>query len=77
MAEEKKPKERKYIIVCSKFIDANSASLPCSGQIATNSKLIAYTLYYFWNKWSYKYYGSMAVSLYKRKIRGLYEAIKR
>ena len=76
-AEDKKPKERKYIVVCRKFEEASSASLPCSGQVATNSRLLAYALYYFWNKWSYKHYKSMAVMLCKRNEKGLYDAIKR
>ena len=69
--------ERKYIVACVKFGDYSAAACPCSGQIATNSRLIAEFLYRRWRKFSYKYYGSIAVSLYRRNEKGLYDAIKR
>ena len=77
MAKRKIPKERKYLIACRKFNSANAASLPISGQIATNSKLLANTFYFFLNRWSYRHYGTMEVSLYERREKGLYYVIKR
>ena len=76
---------RKYIISCSKFNGVNASGIPCVGQIATNSKLLAYFLYRRWNKFSKKYlhgddenFGyTIAVSLYKRNMEGRYDAIKR
>lgn len=76
---------RKYIVSCSKFDEVNASGVPCVGQIATNSKLLAYFLYRRWNKFSMKYlhgdddnFGyTIAVSLYKRNKDGLYNAIKR
>ena len=76
---------RKYIVSCSRFDDVNASGVPCIGQIATNSKILAYFLYRRWNKFSKKYlhedddnFGyTIAVSLYKRNKEGLYTAIKR
>lgn len=76
---------RKYIVSCRIFEEVNASGVPCVGQIATNSRLIAYYLYRRWNKFSMKHlhddddnYGyTIAVSLYKRKENGLYETIKR
>ena len=76
---------RKYIVSCSKFDDVNASGVPCVGQIATNSKILAYFLYRRWNKFSKKHlheddknFGyTIAVSLYKRNKEGLYNAIKR
>lgn len=71
-------KERKYIVVSQKFVGVSSAAIPCDGQIATNSKLLAYILYRKWRRFSLHHEGySIAVSLYKRNERGLYDAIKR
>lgn len=70
-------KDRKYIICCRKFEYISSAAIPCSGQIATNSKLFAKILYKALRKWSYKYYGSMCVMLMKRNEKGTYNAIER
>lgn len=76
---------RKYIVSCCKFDGVNASGVPCVGQVATNSKLLAYFLYRRWNKFSMKYlhedednFGyTIAVSLYKRNKEGLYNAIKR
>ena len=75
--EMPKLQERKYIIVSRKFEYISSAAIPLDGQIATNSKILAYILYYLLNKWSYKYYGSIGVILEKRNKDGLYDTIKR
>lgn len=72
--------ERKYIVVSRKFDGVSAAACPCVGQIATNSKLIAYFLYRRWNKWAYKNRNdgyTIAVMLVKRNNKGLYDAIKR
>lgn len=76
---------RKYIVSCSKFEGVNASGIPCCGQIATNSKLLAYFFYRRWNKFSRKYLNgdddnfgyTIAVSLYERNKDGLYNAIKR
>lgn len=70
-------KERKYIVSCSKFDYISPAALPCSGQISTNSRLLASMLYRFLRKWSYKNYGSISVMLLKRNEKGTYDAIER
>lgn len=70
--------ERKYIIVSRKFDDVSSAACPCVGQVATDSKMLAYFLYRRWNKRSYKGDGyRIAVMLMKRNDSGTYDAIKR
>lgn len=72
--------ERKYIICCRKFDGVSAAACPCVGQIATNSKLIAYFLYRRWNRWASKNINggyTIAVMLIKRNNKGLYDAIKR
>lgn len=72
--------ERKYIICCRKFDGVSAAACPCVGQIATNSKLIAYFLYRRWDRWAYKNRNNgytIAVMLIKRNNKGLYDAIKR
>lgn len=73
----KQAKERMYIVVCRRFGDFSAAACPCSGQVTTNSKLLAYLLYHRWKRFSYKYYGSIAVMLCKRNEYGKYNAIKR
>jgi len=71
-------KERKYIVCCRKFDDVSAAACPCVGQVATDSKILAYFLYRRWNKWSYKGDGyRIAVMLMKRNEAGTYDAIKR
>lgn len=69
--------ERKYIVCCRKFEYISAAAIPCCGQIATNSRLVAKMLYKLWRKWSYRNYGSMAVMLMKRNEKGTYDAIER
>lgn len=70
--------ERKYIIYCRKFDDVSAAACPCVGQVATDSKMLAFFLYRRWNKWSYKGDGyRIAVMLLKRNEKGTYDAIKR
>ena len=70
--------ERKYIVCCRKFDDVSAAACPCVGQIATNSRWIAYFLYRRWNKFSYEHDGyTIAVMLLKRNDKGTYDAVKR
>ena len=69
--------ERKYIVCCRKFEYISAAAIPCCGQIATNSRLVAKMLYKLLRKWSYRNYGSMAVMLMKRNEKGTYDAIER
>ena len=76
---------KKYIVSSAKFDGVNASGVPCVGQVATNSKLLAYFLYRRWNRFSLKYlrnhddnFGyTIAVSLYKRNQYGRYDAIKR
>lgn len=71
-------KERKYIVVSRKFDGVSSAAIPCDGQVATNSKLLAYFLYRRWKRFSLRQEGySIAVMLVKRNEKGTYDAIKR
>ena len=78
-------KPRKYIIVSRKFDGVYAAACPCVGQVATNSKLLAYFLYYRWNRFAEKNIHNgytIAVMLMKRvrsspRITDGYEAIKR
>lgn len=71
-------KERKYIVCCKKFDEVSAAACPCVGQVATDSKILAYFLYRRWNKWSRPINGySIAVSLFRRTPAGTYDAIKR
>ena len=70
--------ERKYIICCRKFDDVSAAACLCVGQVATDSKILAFFLYHRWNKWSHKGDGyRIAVMLLKRNEKGTYDAIKR
>ena len=79
-------KPRKYIVVSRKFDGVYAADCPCVGQVATNSKLLAYFLYHRWNRFAKKNINngySIAVMLVKRvqsfdpNITDKYEAIKR
>mgnify|MGYP007038188853 CR=1 FL=1 len=79
-------KPRKYIVVSRKFDGVYAAACPCVGQVATNSKLLAYFLYHRWNRFAKKNINngySIAVMLVKRvqsfdpNITDKYEAIKR
>lgn len=74
-------KDKKYIIVSRVFPNVSAASCPLAGQIATNSKILAYLLYWYLNQFSYKCiskYGTymIAVQLLKKMEDG-YEIIKR
>lgn len=68
--------ERKYLVVSLRFDGFSAAACPCSGQIATNSKLLAYWLYYRWSRFSYKHRYSITVMLMKRNDKGTYDTIK-
>ena len=79
-------KPRKYIVVSRKFAGVYAAACPCVGQIATNSKLLAYFLYHRWTRFAYKNSNNgytIAVMLMKRipstdpRITDRYESIKR
>lgn len=73
-------KMRKYIVVSRKFDEVDAAACPCVGQIATNSKLLAYFLYHRWNRFAFKNFNgyTIAVMLMKRiQSTDKYEAIKR
>lgn len=73
---EKYIKPRKYIISSNKFEDAIAASCPCIGQVATNSKLIAYFLYCRWKRFSYRNLRTISVTLWKRnQLTGKYEIV--
>ena len=74
-------KDKKYIIVSRVFPNVSAASCPLSGQIATNSKILAYVLYWYLRRFSYKCISKydtymIAVQLLKKKKDG-YEIIKR
>ena len=69
--------ERKYIVVSRLFAGFSAAASPCAGQVATNSRLVAYFLYKRWNRFSRTHIYSTAVMLLKRNESGLYDAIKR
>lgn len=73
--------DKKYIISSRVFPDVSAASCPLAGQIATNSKMLAYILYWYLNRFSYKCVSKyntymIAVQLLKKKEDG-YEIIKR
>jgi hypothetical protein len=72
-------KQKKYIIVASKFPDKLSSICPLSGQVALNNKLLVYILYYYLVHWSITIGqgNTIAVSLYKLNKWGTYDAIKR
>ena len=74
-------KDKKYLIVSRKFPEISAASCPLVGQIATNSKILAYILYWYLNRFSYKCVSKydtymIAVELLEKKAWG-YEIIKR
>lgn len=75
-------KDKKYIISSSVFPNISVASCPLAGQIATDSKILAYILYWYLRRFSYKCVLKhntyvIAVQLLKKKENGYYEAIKR
>lgn len=74
-------KDKKYIISSRVFPNISAAACPLVGQIATNSKILAYILYWYLNRFSYKCVSKydtymIAVQLLK-KIEDGYEIIKR
>lgn len=78
-------KPRKYLIVSRKFDGVYAAACPCVGQVATNSRLLAYFLYHRWNRFAKKNSNNgytIAVMLMKYTkgypyTENSYEAIKR
>lgn len=75
-------KDFKYIIASRKFPMVSAASCPLVGQIATNSKILAYILYWYLRRFSYKCISEydtymIAVQLLEKQKNGYYEAIKR
>lgn len=73
--------DKKYIIVSQKGFNISAASCPLVGQIATNSKILAYVLYWYLRRFSYKCISKydiymFAVELLEKKPWG-YEIIKR
>lgn len=77
-----KMKDKKYIISSRVFPDISAAACPLVGQIATDSKIFAYILYWylkrFLSKWLIKNETyTIAVQLLKKQEDGYYEAIKR
>ena len=78
-------KPRKYIVVSQKFDGVIAAACPCVGQVATNSRLLAYFLYRRWTKFSYKHrHGGYTIAvMLMKQTKGYpyseckYEAIKR
>jgi hypothetical protein len=76
-----KMKDKRYIIVSQKFPDVSVAACPLVGQIATNSKILAYIIYEYLRHFSldtlkkYEKY-TIAVQLLKKKENG-FEIIKR
>ena len=77
-----KMKDKKYIISSRVFPDVSAAACPLAGQIATNSKILAYIIYEYLRHFSldtlekYEKY-TIAVQLLKKQEDGTYEAIKR
>lgn len=74
-------KDKKYIISSRIFPGISAASCPLAGQIATNSTILAYVLYWYLRRFSYKCISKydtymIAVQLLKKKEDG-YEIIKR
>lgn len=77
-----KMKNKKYIISSVAFPGISAATCPLVGQIATNSKILAYIIYEYLRHFSldtlekYEKY-TIAVQLLKKQEDGSYEAIKR
>lgn len=77
-----KMKDKKYIISSSVFPDVSAAACPLVGQIATDSKILAYIIYKYLRRFSLKSLMkndtyTIAVQLLKKQENGYYEAIKR
>ena len=77
-----KMKNKKYIISSRVFPGISEAACPLVGQIATNSKILAYIIYKYLRHFSldscekYDTY-TIAVQLFKKQENGTYELIKR
>ena len=77
-----KMKNKKYIISSISFPGISAAACPLVGQIATNSKILAYIIYEYLRHFSldtlekYEKY-TIAVQLLKKQEDGTYEVIKR
>ena len=75
-------KDKKYIISSRVFPGISAAACPLVGQIATNSKILAYIIYEYLRLFSldtlekHETY-TIAVQLLKKQENGYYEAIKR
>ena len=75
-------KDKKYIISSRVFPSVSVAACPLAGQIATDSKILAYIIYEYLRHFSldtlekYEKY-TIAVQLLKKQENGYYEAIKR
>lgn len=75
-------KDKKYIILSRVFPGINETACPLVGQIATNSKILAYIIYEYLRHFSlnslekYETY-TIAVQLAKKQKDGNYEVIKR
>ena len=75
-------KDKKYIISSQVFPDISAAACPLVGQIATNSKILAYILYWYLRRISSKWLVknetyTIAVQILKKQENGYYDAIKR
>jgi hypothetical protein len=77
-----KMKDKKYIISSRVFPNISAAACPLVGQIATDSKILAYIIYKYLRRFSLKSLMkndtyTIAVQLLKKQENGYYEAIKR
>ncbi|MBQ4209319.1 hypothetical protein II654_02745 [bacterium] len=70
-------KQFKYIISVRKFEYIKSDSIPISGQICLNNKILAKIIFWYLRKWSYKHYGSIAVMISELNKDKRYDAILR
>lgn len=77
-----KMKDKKYIISSQVFPGISAAACPLAGQITTDSKMLAYFLYWYLRRFSLKSIVknetyTIAVQLLKKQEDGYYNAIKR
>lgn len=75
-------KDKKYIISSQVFSGISAAACPLVGQIATDSKILAYILYWYLRRFSSKWLVknetyTIAVQLLEKQENGYYDAIKR
>jgi hypothetical protein len=75
-------KDKKYIISSRVFPGISAAACPLVGQIATDSKILAYILYWYLRQFSLKSLVKnetyiIAVQLLKKQENGYYDTIKR